>query len=501
MCDRHKEKPLDHYCLEHETLVCAQCATESHAQSPCESMPLVAASKHIQAKLDIGVSELKQLKGVSQAILDGKRQDDTLNTIQEAEALLDSYIAEIKSKFQSAKSMLKPFTELSREERWKLKAVATKRIPNGPKSMGEDFQDARDLSTRLQEVRKQAKAAKEALNSLPNYVEVSINPEFINALKFDGKPVIVTRKGQETDSGDEMDDSKSSTTVGQETVYLVEKSYFSLEHCTDIVMFEDFIVCSVGNSIQKRDRKRMSFRQALTLEGAGKLCILGETTEVSVLQNGRFITIIETVPDLTILYKLMIDKHYFDISYLECTLGSGYNCPEQNPVFAVCHSQQEAFLSDFVDLIQAKPTRYPGRLPSYNIDSRTIAESQFGRNKSRFRGARSVCAFQSRNIVVGALKGVTCVAKTGVLIWTIDIYKPIVQVMAFRTLVFVCVKDERKLMTIGKEGHVISENILPPIDLYPQKLSALNDILMVKHADRFRWIIFKKMYEPMENSG
>ena len=82
-------------------------------------------------------------------------------------------------------------------------------------------------------------------------------------------------------------------------------------------------------------------------------------------------------------------------------IGGGPNCPDNPPVFAVCYSRQDAFMTDFVDLIHPRSTRYPGRLPHYNIESRTIAESQFGRNKSRFKGLTSVCAFQSRNIVVG----------------------------------------------------------------------------------------------------
>lgn len=479
--------------------MCEQCATEEHSQTPCESMPLIEAAIHIAPQLEMGMSEFRKLKSVSQSILDGNRQDETLRTVNEAESLLDHYVEELKKKLQRARVSLRPFSELSREERWKLKAVATKKIPNGPVlKENPDYHEAREMATRLQEVRKHTKIAKETLNALPNYVEVSISKEFLSSLKFDGNPIVISRKGQAEEIADDLDDSASSMTLTQETVYLIEKSSFSLEHCTEIVMMDEYIIASVGDSIQKRDRKRMSFRQAITLEGARQLCIIGETSEVSVLQKSGHITIIETLPNLTVLFRLVSDKHIVDISYLESTMGP-YGCPEQSPVFVVCYAvNRESFLTEYVDLVQAKPTKYPGKPPTFAIDARTIAESAFSKNKSRFRGIWSVSAFQHRSIIVGASKGVTCLSKTGNLIWTIDIYQQVTQVMAYRTIIFVSVKDERKIITIGKQGHVIEENILPPMDLYPERMTAYKDTLMVKHRGQYKWIIFKKMYENAE---
>lgn len=496
MCDRHNKKPLDHYCLEHGDIICGQCATEEHAQTPCESMPLVDASRHIVPQLDIGMSELRKMKIVSQSILDGKRQEETLRMVHEAETLLDDYTDTLRKKLRKARSLLRPFTELSREERWKLKAVATKKIPNGSHVRDTaDYQEARDLVMLLQEVNKQTKVAKEILNSMPNYLEVSISEDFTNSLRFEGNPILIKRKGEVEDSGDEMDESTSSVT-NQETVYLIEKSSFTLERCTDLVIMGEYIIASTGDSVQKRDRKRMSFRQALTIPGAGSLCVIGETTEVSVSQKSGHINVMETYPNLVILYRLMIDKQYIDISYMESVLGTN-GCPKDSPVFIVCHSNNEAFMTEYVDLIQPKPTRYPGNPPTFSIETSTIAESSFGKNKSRFRGVWSVCAFQNRHVIVGASKGVTCMSKTGNLIWTIDLYKQITQVMAYKTIIFVAVKDDRKILTIGNQGHVMDENILPPMDLYPQKMCAAGDTLMVKHIGQDKWIIFKKMYETV----
>lgn len=501
MCDRHESKEVDHYCLEHDELVCEQCATENHAQTPCQSMPLVEASKHVAEKLVKGVAELRKLKDASQSILDGKRYEDTLKTVAEAEELLDKYVDELKCKINNAKSFLRPFSELSREERWKLKAIATKKITTDGLVRGgtTDFDEAKDMAVQLQEVRKQTKNATEVLEGLPNYVDASINPQFINSLSFDGDPVLVTRKGQiVSENCSEADDASSTTTVPQETVYLIQKSHFSLEHCTDIVLIDEYMIASVGDSIQKRDRKRMSFRQALTLPGARKLCLIGETTEVSAMQNNGYVTVLETMPNLVPLYRLMTDTQYCDVSYLESTIGD-VGCPEHSPVFVVCYTKTDNFTYDCVDLIQAKRTKYPGRLPTYHTKSRTIADSGFGRHKSRFLGVRSVCAFQGRSIITGALKGATCLSKSGALLWTVDTYRQIIHVMTYRTLAFVCVDGERKILTIGKQGHVIEENILPPMDIHPQKLSANADTLMAKYHDKYEWIIFKKIYENADS--
>lgn len=499
MCDRHDRKPLDHYCLEHEEIVCEQCATEKHAQTPCQSMLLVDASKHVAVKLEASVPELKKLRGASQSILDGKRLDDTLKIVDEAEELLDNYVAELKRKINNAKSLLRPFSELSREERWKLKTVATKKIPPGVPNKGTtDYDEARDLVSRLQEVGKQTKTAREVLNALPGYVDVSVNLKFIDSLSFDGNPILVTKKGQPVEKDDDIISEISASEFGkqQETVYLIEKSHFSLEHCTDIVILEDYIIASVGDSVQKRDRKRMSFRQALTAPGAGKLCLIGETSEVTVLQKNGYITVFETYPNLQPLFRLLSDAVYHDISYLESTMGD-YGCPKDSPVFVVCYTNRDPFVSDCVSLIQPKRTKYPGKLPSYHVTSRILAESAFGKTRARFVDARTLATFQGRYIIIGALKGITCINKAGVLIWTVDTYKKIVHLMTYRTLVFVCVHEECKIMTIGTQGLVIEENVLPPIDIQPRKLSAYNDTLMARYHDKYEWIIFKKMYEDV----
>jgi hypothetical protein len=436
---------------------------------------------------------------VSQSILDGNRQVDTLRTVAEAEALLDQFVDEIKQKFKKAKSMLHPFSELSREEMWKLKAVVSKKLPNGPHVREtEDLHEARDLVTRLQEVRKQTKSAKDTLNSLSNYVEVTVNQDFLNSLSFDGNPIHIKKQVDADDSVDEMPDDSASflTTSQQETVYLIEKSSFTLEHCTDIaIMDEHHIIASVGDSVQKRERKRMSFRQGISVPGAGKLCVIGETTEVSVLQQrSGHITVIETEPNLTILYRLNFHHQFVDISYLQSVVGTD-GCPTQSPVFAVCYSVHDSFVTENIDLIQPKPTRYPGKPPTFLTKSTTIAESDSHINKSRFRGISNVATFKNRYILVGATRGVTCINKKGTMIWTIDLFKRVTQIMAYRTLIFVAVKDERKITTIGKQGHVIEDNIMPPMDLYPQKISAFEDQLIVKHTGLYKWTIFKKMYE------
>ena len=497
MCDRHDKKELDHYCIEHEEIVCEQCATENHAQTPCQSMLLVLASKHVNAKLEAGVFEIKKLKKTSQSILDGTRLDDTMRTVHEAEEMLDTFVEKARKKIDHAKSLLRPFSELSREELWKLKTIATKKIPSEApvRSSTTDIDEARDLVTRFQEIRKQSHMATEVLNALPSYVDVSINPDFTDLFSFDGQPVLLTRKGDVLEEDDEFLDGAPTTTSLQETVRLVEKSHFSLDHCSDIALLDDCMVVSVCDSVQKRDRKRMSFRQALTLPGAGKLCVIGATTEVSVLQKAGFITIFETDPDLRPLYRLMTEIRYYDMCYFKSTQGD-IGCPKQSPVYVVCYTNRDAFSSrssDCIDIVQAKRTKYPGRLPAFNLKSTTIADSAFGKSRSRFVGARSVSALQGRFIIIGAKNGVTCIDTTGELKWTVNTNKPINHLMTYRSLLFVCTADERNIMVIGKQGHVMEENVLPPVDIFPQKLCAYEEILMVKYMDKDKWIVFKKI--------
>lgn len=500
MCDLHGNRELDHYCTEHEEIMCSQCATEGHTKTPCQSMPLVGASKQVADQLEEGMFELKKLKSASQSILGGRRLDDMMRMVQEVEDMVDSYFVEIKRKIDNAKSLLKPFSVLSREEMWKLKTIATKKLPTAPpvRTSTDDQDVARDLVARLQEVRKQTKAAKDVLNTLPNYVEVSIGPGFMESLSFEGNPIVITQKGQTILTDDDFHGSVSSASGPQETVQLIEKSHFRLEHCTDIAILEDCIIASVGDSVQKRDRKSMSFRQAMAIPDAGKLCVIGETTEVSVLQKTGYITIFDTFPNLKPLYRLLTDAVYHDMCYLESMQGDT-GCPKQSPVFVVCYTNRDIFSSDCIDLISAKRTKYPGKLPSFHVKSTTVAESSFGKDKSRFVGTRSISAYQGRFIVAGAKSGVTCINKAGFLIWMVNTTKHIYCMLTYKTLIFVYAKDERKIMIIGKQGQVVEENVLPPVDICPQKLSADKDMLMVKYGGKYEWIIFQKKYENVRS--
>ncbi|KAL4238200.1 hypothetical protein ACF0H5_002912 [Mactra antiquata] len=496
MCDRHSGKVLDHYCLEHNKIICSKCASEEHAQTPCESIPLNKASKHIVVKLEHETAELRKLKSTSQSILDGKRHDDIMRTAREVEEIIDNYALELKRKLKATTASVRPFSELSQEERWKLKSVVASKIPNGPTFKETlDNDDTRDMATRLQEVTQQVKTAKEALHSLPNYVELSINQEFLKSMTFVGNPMMIKRNGGTEVSDDEiLQDSNTSLSVYQETVFLIEKSSFQLEHCKDIAVMSEFIIASVGDSVQKRDRKRMAFRQAISIQGASTLGVIGETTEVFVMQKIGRITILETIPSLKILYALMMHQTYIDVSYLESVQGIR-GCPEQSPVFVVGHSKREPFKTEFVDLIHPRQTRYPGKPPTFLVKSTNIADSSYGKFRTRFRGITSLSTFQNTHVIVGASKGVTCLSKTGNLIWTLDLQIPITDVICYGTLVFVSVKDESKIITIGKQGHVIEENILPSMDLLPQKMSAFEDTLFVKHWGVSKWAIFRKIYE------
>lgn len=502
MCDRHS-KPLNFICIEHETFLCERCAVEDHSLTPCQSVPLTNAAQPIISKLELGTSELKKLKATSRAILEGKRQDDTLKTIEDAELRLDKFVDEMKKKLMKVKMSLRPFSELTRESRLKLKSISTRKIPNGPsvrEDPGEDDDEVRDMLERLKEIRKRTQEAKSVLYTLPSYVEVEINKEFIHALKFSGNPVHVYKKGEIEDEESVNDNQTESgySTAQQETVYLIEKTAFVLEHCFDIVILDEYIIATVGDSVQKRDRKRLTYRQAISMDNASFLCKIGETSEVAVLQRFLCITVLETTPNMFILFRISVEKPYTDICYLESLYGMPYGCPDPSPVFVGCYGRREPPMLDCVEIILAKKTKFPGRAPCFNVAAKTIAESGMGRQKSRFRGARTVCSYQNRFIVVGAAMGVTCIDKSGNLIWSVDMYKQVLHVMSFRTLIFVIIEGEDRVATIGQSGVVIAENILPPGKVAPENLTAHDDVLMVKHRNKYKWGMYKLMFEVLE---
>ena len=499
MCDRHN-KQLDYVCLEHEDIACERCATEEHSRTPCECIPLAKASRHLISKLEVGMSELKKLKSTSRSILEGKRQDDTVKTIQDAELRLDKFVDEMKKKLQKAKMSLRPFSELTRESRLKLKSVATRKILNGPPIRdGGDDHEVRDMVERLKEIRKESREAKSLLYTLPSYVEVEINKDFIDALKFSGNPVLVYKKGiVEEDENVNDNQTESSYSIVQETVSLVEKTAFVLEHCFDIVIMDEYIIATVGDSVHKRDRKRLTYRQAISIENASFLCKIGETSEVAVLQRHLCITVVETNPNMYVLFRIAADKPYTDICYLESLYGMPYGCPDPSPVFVGCYGKRDPPMNDVVEIILAKKTKFPGRLPCYSLATRTIAESGMGKQRSRFRGARTVSSFNNRFVVVGASMGVTCIDKSGNLIWTVDMYKQVLNVMSFRTLIFVVIEDEDRISTIGQSGLVIAENVLPPGKVSPENLSAQDAMLMVKHRKQDKWSMYNLLFENLE---
>ena len=501
MCDRHG-KPLNFICIEHEIYVCERCAVEDHSRTPCQSLPVANAAQAIVSKLEVGTSELKKLKSTSRSILDGKRQDETLKTIEDAELRLDKFVDEMKKKLMKVKMSLRPFSELTRESRMKLKSISTRKIPNGPaiRNGDEDGDEVRDMLERLKEIRKRTQEAKSVLYSLPSYVEVEISKEFIHALKFSGNPVHVYKKGEVEDEESMRDNQTESgySIALQETVYLIEKSAFVLEHCFDIVILDEYIIATVGDSVQKRDRKRLTYRQAISMDNASFLCKIGETSEVAVLQRFLCITVLETTPNMFILFRISVDKPYTDICYLESLYGMPYGCPDPSPVFVGCYARRESPMMDCVEIILAKKTKFPGRSPCYNVASKTIAESGMGKQKSRFRGAKTVCSYQNRFVVVGASMGVTCIDKSGNLIWTVDMYKQVLHVMSFRTLIFVITEGEDRVATIGQSGLVIAENVLPPGKVAPENLTAHDDVLMVKHRYKHKWGMYKLMFEVLE---
>ena len=499
MCDRHG-KQLDFICLEHEDYVCESCALEDHSRTPCQSVLVANAGRYVISKLEMGMSELKKLKFTSRSILDGKRQEDTIKTIDDAELRLDKFVDEMKKKLMKAKMSLRPFSELSRESRWKLKSIVSKKIPTGPPVRnGGDEAEVRNMVERLKEIRERSRDAKAVLYDLPSYVEVEINKDFIHALKFAGNPVLLYKKG-EVEEEENFNDNQtvSSYSQVQETVYLVEKTAFVLEHCFDIVIMDEWIIATVGDSVHKRDRKRLTYRQAISVNNASFLRRIGETSEVAVLQRYLCITVLETNPNMYVLFRISIDRPYSDICYLESLYGMPLGCPDPSPVFVGCYSKREAPLLDCVEIILAKKTKFPGRTPCYALAARTIAESGPGKQKARFRGARTVCSFQNRFIIVGSAIGVTCIDQSGNMIWTVDMYKQVIYIMSFRTLAFVILEGEDVITTVGLSGLVIAENVLPPGKVKPEKFCAHDETMMVKHRNADKWNMYKLLFENLE---
>lgn len=135
------------------------------------------------------IQEFLQLRDRSQRILDGSYQRNLLYRLNDEESHLDKFYKDMKKKFKETKLKIKAFTsdELSDTVREQLNALFAKSVPV---KFGRNDRP-QDMQQQLKSVKKQIHNANTVMYSLPNYIEIAVDPKFINLLTYNSDPIVI----------------------------------------------------------------------------------------------------------------------------------------------------------------------------------------------------------------------------------------------------------------------------------------------------------------------
>ena len=629
MCDIHGKK-LEYFCLNHEDYYCRKCKIEKHDNYTCECIHVRDMYDRLQIEMEEQTQDLSGLRDRCRRIMDGSFQRNLLYRVKDEEQHLDKFYKEMKRKLKETQAKVKAFTAetLSNDALKLLQGFVSKSNP--VKFTRKD--SPREMWLALKNVKRQIQTSRQMLYGLPNYIEVSIDPNFMKCLTYNGDPVIIRGRPKyapevsdddEIENEDEgldpalveedrallaLDDDWNSDSnrengenkkmwrpengfgparvrapvkrrksnglgvdfaqpskafkddarldVAQFSVYRdrpnshqsphkyaekvaamreraekgipppsstpdnvkrlrekfptkgtkslpdigrnlrprslgrrVEKrgkytvqSRFELDNCVDTVVVKDGIVLSMGNSIQKRDRRTVKIISELKLSHAGKMCPIHGTNYIGVMQDKKCIAIINTVKGLSIIYRFSIGKNYEDFCYVE-TIDTGPIHPSF--VFAATFQSGENLPVNSIDIIQARETKRPGRPPMFGVIASNIPLDIEGVETQKILG---VSAFSDGKIVVGVPKALICITKTGKFLWKVAVQRDISGVFCTSTFVYACVQDQRKIVTLNKMGYITDDNIIPDLDAFPCRISAFWDCMLVKDFKSKVWV-------------
>ena len=635
MCDIHGKK-LEYFCLSHEDYYCRKCKIERHDEHPCECIHVRDMYDRLQIEMEEHTQDLSGLRERCKRIMDGSFQRNLMYRVKDEEDHLDKFYKEMKRKLKETLAKVKAFTAetLSNESLKVLQNFVSKSNP--VKFTRKD--SPREMWFQLKNVKKQIQSARQMLYGLPNYIEITIDPNFMKCLTYNGDPIIIRgrpkyvaevssdeeieeeddltevlydddtggkifngteRPGSSTNQGNNyrngrkienafgparvraplkrqksnglgVDFAKPNKTIKRdanletaqlnvyrdrpnshhtphkyaskvaamkeriekgippisvtpdavkkirETVPLkvtkslpdidktrrrprsigrktekkakyVLQNKLELENCVDVVVAKDGIVLSMGNSIQKIDKKTMKIISELKLSHSGTMCPIHGTNYVAVMQEKKCITLINPVKGLSIVYRVRIVKDYNEFCHVD-TVDSGPVHPSY--VFAATFRSAENLPVNAIDVIRARETKRPGRPPMFEVATSNIPLYVQGIEVQKIFG---ISAFSDGKIVFGAPNALICVTQTGKFLWKVAMQRDVSGVFCTNAFVYACIQDQRKIVTLNKMGYITDDNIIPDLDVIPCRISANWDCLLVNDFKSKAWVsvVFK----------
>ena len=631
MCDIHGKK-LEYFCLNHEDYYCRQCKLSNHDDYTCECIHVRDMYDRLQIEMEEHTQDLSGLRERCKRIMDGSFQRNLMYRVKDEEGHLDKFYKEMKRKLKETLAKVKAFTAdtLSNDSLKILQNFVSKSNP--VKFTRKD--SPREMWFQLKNVKRQIQNARQMLYGLPNYIEISIDPNFMKCLTYNGDPVIIRGRPKyvaNVSSDEELEDEEAVTAVVYEedsagrifngdenTISNIEsetsdnqrgrklvnafgparvkapitrrksnglgvdfarpnkavkedanlkpaqlgvyrdrpnshqsthkyaskvaamrermergipavsttpdtvkrlreavppnvtrslpdierskrrprslgrriekkgkytiQNKLELEDCVDVVAVKDGIVLSLGNLIQKRDKKTMKIISEMKLSHAGNMCPIHGTNFIAVLQEKKCITLINTVKGLSIVYRIRIEKDYSELCHVETT-DSGPVHPSF--VFAAMYRSAENLPINAVDIVQARETKRPGRPPMFEASVSNVPLYMQGSEVQKILG---ISAFSDGKIVFGVPNALVCVTRTGKFLWKVALQRDISGVFCTSNYVYACVQDQRKIMTLNKMGYITEDNIIPDLDVIPCRISAYWDFMTVKDFKSKTWV-------------
>ena len=188
MCDIHGKR-LEYFCMNHEDYYCRKCKIDKHDDYPCECIHVRDMYDRLQIEMEEQSQDLSGLRERCKRIMDGSFQRNLMYRVKDEEDHLDKFYKEMKKKLKETYVKVKAFTAeaLSNDS---LKILQTFVSRSNPvKFTRKD--SPREMWFALKNVKKQIQSARQMLYGLPNYIEISIDPNFMKCLTYNGDPVII----------------------------------------------------------------------------------------------------------------------------------------------------------------------------------------------------------------------------------------------------------------------------------------------------------------------
>lgn len=294
--------------------------------------------------------------------------------------------------------------------------------------------------------------------------------------------------------------------LNQNVDYEVQESGdIELPACTDVKLFETYVVLTMGEKIMKLDIETKETIEELKLPYAGRMCAIRKSSCVGVIQTNSSITVIKTDPHLKVLYTIKTKKAYTDICHVETHVNTPRNVPDTSFTFGLVYTDiscdKGKRYDEKIDIVKAAATTTANkhRIPEYNSSVEAFHVKPF--DISGISGIGVVWSGGKLKLILGCVGNIVCLEQSESKItkaWSIPIRKAATDVVCVKNLAYICVQDERRVVLVDKDGKVVCENVLEGLmECRPHRLSVFADTLLVKLFDESKWksVVFAKQYK------